>query len=88
MSIRYLVKQAFAAFTTDCFAHVFGTFVRPQLESAIQAWRPWAANDINILEKVQRRATKLVLGHGAQPYETRLSSLNLFPLRYRQLRGT
>ncbi|VDL95602.1 unnamed protein product [Schistocephalus solidus] len=87
MSILYLVKRAFAAFTTDCFAKVFGTFVRPQLETAIQAWRPWAAKDINILEKVQRRATKLVLGYGSQPYETRLSNLNLFPLRYNKLRG-
>ncbi|VDL86359.1 unnamed protein product [Schistocephalus solidus] len=64
-SILYLVKQAFAAFITDCFAKVFGTFVWPQLKSSIQAWRPCAAKDINILEKVQRQATKLVLGHGS-----------------------
>ncbi|VDL91390.1 unnamed protein product [Schistocephalus solidus] len=64
MSILYLVKRAFAAFTTDCFAKVFGTFVRPQLKSAIQAWRPWVAKDINTLEKVQRRATKLVSSQG------------------------
>ncbi|VDL86134.1 unnamed protein product [Schistocephalus solidus] len=79
MSILYLIKRAFAAFTTDCFAQVFGTIVRPQLESAIQACRPWAAKDTNILEKVQRQATKLVLGHGSQPYETRLPNLNHFP---------
>ncbi|VDL93526.1 unnamed protein product [Schistocephalus solidus] len=87
MSILYLAKRAFAAFTTDCFAQVFGTFVWPQLESAIQAWRPWVAKGINISEKVQRRATKLVLGRGSQSYETRLSNLNLFSLRYRQLQG-
>ncbi|VDM06166.1 unnamed protein product [Schistocephalus solidus] len=87
MSILYLVKRAFAAFTAEYFAQVFGTFVRPQLESAIQAWRPWAAKVINILETFQRRATKLVLGHGSQPDETRLSNLNIFSLCYRQLRG-
>ncbi|VDL93208.1 unnamed protein product [Schistocephalus solidus] len=37
MSIPYLVKRAFSAFTTDCFAKVFGTFVWPQLESAVKA---------------------------------------------------
>ncbi|VDN15459.1 unnamed protein product [Dibothriocephalus latus] len=45
-------EASFSAFNDDGFAKVFGTFVRPQLESAIQAWRPWAAKDINILEKV------------------------------------
>ncbi|VDM02021.1 unnamed protein product [Schistocephalus solidus] len=52
----------FSAFNADCFTKVFGTFVWPQFESAIQAWRPWAAKDTNILEKVQKRATKPVLG--------------------------
>ncbi|VDL85489.1 unnamed protein product [Schistocephalus solidus] len=86
MSILYLVKRSFSAFNDQCFIKVFGNFVRPQLEPAIQAWKPWAAKDINILEKVQRRTTKLVLGQGSELYETRLSNLNLFPLRYRQLR--
>ncbi|VDL90607.1 unnamed protein product [Schistocephalus solidus] len=55
MSILYRVKRAFAAFTTDCFAKVFETFVWPQLESTIQVWRLCAAKDINILEKVERQ---------------------------------
>ncbi|BHF83520.1 hypothetical protein SprV_0902666300 [Sparganum proliferum] len=40
MSVLYLVKRTFSAFDEDCFAKVFRTFVRPQLEFAIQAWRP------------------------------------------------
>ncbi|BHF77978.1 hypothetical protein SprV_0602108800 [Sparganum proliferum] len=87
MSILYLVKRAFSSFDEDCFAKVFQTFVRPHLEFAIQAWRPWTAKDFGILEKVQRRATKLVSGQWSLPYETRLANLNLFPLSYRQLRG-
>ncbi|VDL85809.1 unnamed protein product [Schistocephalus solidus] len=87
MSALYLVKRAFSAFDEDCFAKVFRTFVRPQLEFAIQAWRPWNAKDLNILEKVQRRATKLVTGQGSLPYETRLANLDHFPLSYMQLRG-
>ncbi|VDM05154.1 unnamed protein product [Schistocephalus solidus] len=61
--------------------------VRPRLEFAIQAWRPWSVKDHNTLEKVQRRATKLVQYQSCLPYETRLSYLDLFPLDYRQLRG-
>ncbi|BHF63234.1 hypothetical protein SprV_0200622600 [Sparganum proliferum] len=87
MSVLYLVKRTFSAFDEDCFAKVFRTFVRPQLEFAIQAWRPWTAKDISILERVQRRATKLVAGQGSLPYATRLANLDLFPLSYRQLRG-
>ncbi|BHF62298.1 hypothetical protein SprV_0200528000 [Sparganum proliferum] len=87
MSILYLVKRAFSSFDEDCFAKVFQTFVRPHLEFAIQAWRPWTAKDFGILEKVQRRTTKLVSGQWSLPYETRLANLNLFPLSYRQLLG-
>ncbi|BHF82677.1 hypothetical protein SprV_0802581600 [Sparganum proliferum] len=87
MSVVYLVKRAFSTFDEDCFVKVFRTFVRPQLEFAIQAWKPWTSKDLSILEKVQRRATKLVSGQGSLPYETRLSNLGLFPLSYRQLRG-
>nr|VZI36332.1 unnamed protein product [Spirometra erinaceieuropaei] len=87
MSVLYLVKRAFSAFDEDCFAKVFRTFVRPQLEFAIQAWRPWTAKDLSILDRVQRRATKLVAGQGSLPYATRLANLDLFPLSYRQLQG-
>nr|VZI00941.1 unnamed protein product [Spirometra erinaceieuropaei] len=87
MSSLYLIKRAFAKFDEECFRKVFGMFVRPQLEFAIQAWRPWTVKDRTTLEKVQRRATKLVRGHKNLPYEARLSNLNLFPLDYRQLRG-
>ncbi|VDN14270.1 unnamed protein product [Dibothriocephalus latus] len=59
LSVMYLVKRAVPAFHGDGFTKDFGTFVRPQLESAIQAWGPWAAKDINIVEKAQRRAAKL-----------------------------
>ncbi|BHF72724.1 hypothetical protein SprV_0401579400 [Sparganum proliferum] len=87
MPVLYLVKRVFSSFDEDCFAKVFQNFVRPHLESAIQAWRPWTVNDLGILKKVQQRSTKLVPGQCSIPYETRLANLDLFPLSYRQLRG-
>ncbi|BHF84352.1 hypothetical protein SprV_0902750300 [Sparganum proliferum] len=87
MSILYLVKRTFSSFDEDCFVKVFGTFVRPHMELAIQAWRPWTATDLGILEKVQRRATELVSGPWSLPYETRSANLDFFPLNYRHIRG-
>ncbi|BHF68838.1 hypothetical protein SprV_0301187900 [Sparganum proliferum] len=87
MATLQLIKRAFMGFDTDCFSKIFGIYLRPHLEYAIQAWRPWTAKDYTVLEKVQRRATKMTQGLGALPYETRLSTLNLFPLSYRQLSG-
>nr|VZI29512.1 unnamed protein product [Spirometra erinaceieuropaei] len=86
MSVLYLVKRAFSAFDEDCFAKVFRTFVRPQLEFAIQAWRPWTAKDLSILERVQRRATKLVAGQGSLPYATRQLRGDLIQV-FRIIRG-
>ncbi|BHF82266.1 hypothetical protein SprV_0802540300 [Sparganum proliferum] len=67
MATLQLIKRAFMGFDTDCFSKIFGTYVRPHLEYAIQEWRPWTAKDYTVLEKVQRRATKMTQGLGALP---------------------
>jgi len=61
-------------------------FIRPHVEYAIQAWCPYLKGDIEHLEKVQRRATKLIRGY-SKLYKQRLGKLNLATLRTRRLRG-
>ena len=44
-------------------------------------------SDIEDIEKVQKRATKLVISLKKLPYKDRLEHLHLVTLKYRRLRG-
>jgi hypothetical protein len=66
---------------------LYCTYVRPNLEFAIQAWSPFYNKDINELEKVQRRATKMIPELRHLDYENRLKALDLTTLEVRRLRG-
>ena len=50
-------------------------------------WSPYKKGDVEAIEKVQKRATKLVISLKAVSYTDRLVHLGLPTLKYRRLRG-
>ena len=60
---------------------------RPHLEYCIQAWRPHMRKYINKLERVQRRATRLISEISQLSYEERLQRCRLTTLETRRIRG-
>ena len=61
--------------------------VRPHLEYDNVIWHPRFQLDKTVIEKVQRRATKLIPTLRHEPYEARLWSLKLPSIDYRRRRG-
>jgi hypothetical protein len=81
------LRRVFPLIDQRNFIILFSSFVRPLLEHCNVVWLPWLKRDENMLENVQRKATKMVPSLRNLPYADRLSRLNLFPLKYRRLRG-
>ena len=56
------------------------TILRPHFEYCIQAWKPSRKKDIDTLERIQRRATKIIPERRDLSYEERLKECSLTTL--------
>ena len=66
------------------FVRLYVQYVRPHLEFAVPAWSPWQEGDKEVLEKVQKRAVKMISGLEGKTYEERLKEVGLLTLEERR----
>ena len=82
-----VIKRNFEYLDADTVVNLHCTLVRPILEYAVQSWCTYLVKDIDELEKVQSRMTKLVPGLQDMSSEARLVELSLPTLKLRRQRG-
>ena len=82
-----MINRTFVNKDSKILLKLYQSLVRPKLEYCVQAWRPYLRKDVELLEKVQRRATRMMVTDKSLIYEERLKRLGLTTLETRRLRG-
>ena len=82
-----VIKRSFALIDRTTLPLLYKALVRPHLEYGNLVWGPHNSADQQLVERVQRRATRAVPDLRDRPYQDRLRALELPSLYHRRRRG-
>ena len=86
-SLLGMIGRSFINKVVDIILPLYKSLVRLRLEYCVQAWSPFLRKDIELLEKIKKRATRMIDGFADKDYSDRLKELGLTTLETRRKRG-
>ena len=81
-----MIKRTITCKSIENIMSYYKSLVRPIIDYASGIWNPYHKKDIIKLEKIQRRATKIITELRNKPYDARLKKCKLMTLEQRRRR--
>ena len=82
-----MINRAFDCKQSCILVPLYKALVRPHLDYCSQAWNPHLCKDICEIEKVQRRATRMMMECKGKSYPERLKMVGITSLETRRRRA-
>jgi len=82
-----VIKRNFKYLNSNSFVLLHKSMVRSHVDYCSSVWAPYKNDGIEMLEKVEKRATQLIMELKNMVYIDHLKLLKLPMLHYRQVRG-
>jgi hypothetical protein len=82
-----MIRKTFLYIDAKMLRILYLTFIRPVIEFAVPVWSPSLKGDIDEIERIQHRVTRLIPAFKKIPYEERLEKLRITTLETRRKRG-
>jgi hypothetical protein len=86
MQVIGRIRRCFTCYDKETMTLIYKAYVRPVMEFAVPAWRPWAKKNIEVLEAVQKRMVRMISGLTGN-YDEKLKQIGLTTLEDQRIWG-